>query len=133
MKRLFDIFFTGYCLLWLVVHLLRHIKQPLPFFNSYLTDCIAVPVIAHIAIIFTRKFVVKNQHYTYPLSYLLFIATYTSILFEWIMPQFSSKYTADGLDVLCYFGGALFYYFIHNKRDSENSRSFISEVKQNAN
>lgn len=113
MKRLFDPLFTGYCIVWLTVRAFRHIGEPLPLINGYLTDFVAVPVIAHIAIMFTRKVVLRNNYYTYPLSYLLFLAAYTSIVFEWIMPRYSSTYTSDIWDIVAYFAGALFYFFIH--------------------
>lgn len=113
MKRLSDPLFLIYCALWCIIRLFRYIHLPVPLLNGYLTDFIAVPVIAHIALTFTRRYIVRNEHYAYPLYYLLFIAFYLSVVFEWVMPQFSLVYTGDARDVAAYFGGALFYYYVH--------------------
>ena len=61
-------------------------------------------------------YIVRDESYSYPFSYLLFIALYMSVVFEWVMPQFSAAYTRDTWDVVMYFGGGLFYYFVHEKR-----------------
>ena len=112
MKRLF---IPVCCLLWGIVHVGRYIHHPIPFFNDHLTDFIAVPVMAHLALTVTRRFIVRDDTYTYPLSYLLFIALYVSVIFEGVLPRLSSRYTSDWWDVAAYFGGSLFYYFYHPK------------------
>ncbi|HEY9256884.1 hypothetical protein [Chitinophaga sp.] len=116
MKRLFDPLFLTYCLIWIVIHLCRYLHLAVPLLNGYLTDFIAVPAMAHVTLTFTRRFIVHNYEYTYPLYYLLFIALYTSIMFEWIMPYYSARYTGDWWDVVTYFAGSLFYYRFHGNR-----------------
>jgi len=116
MKRLFDPLFLVYCVLWCIIHLFRYVHLPVPLLNGYLTDFIAVPVMAHIALTFTRRYIVCNEHYTYPQYYLLFMAFYMSVVFEWVMPGCSPIYTRDAWDVAAYFGGALFYYYVHGKQ-----------------
>lgn len=113
MKKLFDPYFISYCLAWGFIHACRYAKQPVPLLNDHLTDLIAVPVMAHLALIFTRRYIVRNNHYTYPFAYLLFIALYISIIFEVIMPRISPAYTADGWDIVAYFSGSVFYYCFH--------------------
>ncbi|MCW3463491.1 hypothetical protein [Chitinophaga nivalis] len=115
MKRLFDPLFISYCLLWGIIHLCRYLHQPVPLLNGHLTDFLAVPAMAHIALTFTRLFIVRNQQYTYPLFYLLFMAVYTSVVFEWLMPRLSPVYTRDIWDVVAYFAGSLFYYCFHGR------------------
>jgi uncharacterized protein involved in response to NO len=116
MKSVFKPLFVVYCLLWCMVRLLRQAQHPIPFINDYLTDFLFVPVVAHLSVSFTRRFIVRNNVYDYPLTYLLFIAFYAAVLFEYIMPEFSGVYTADPGDVLAYFSGSLFYYYIHERR-----------------
>ena len=77
---------------------------------------------AHITLTITRQYIVKNNAYTYPLSYLLFIAGYTAIVFEWLLPLCSTKYTGDVWDVVAYFGGSLFYYYVHVHRVAKSVR-----------
>jgi hypothetical protein len=120
MKALIDPLFIFYCLIWTTIKLWRSSGNPPTFLNSYLTDIVAVPVIAHIVLIITRMYFTTQKKYTYPIAYLLFLATYVSFVFELLMPGFSSKYTGDGIDVVCYFIGAMFYYHIHMPRVTES-------------
>ncbi|ANH81407.1 hypothetical protein A8C56_10795 [Niabella ginsenosidivorans] len=122
MSNLSKFLFTCYYCSWLIIHFFRWIHHPVPWFNNYLTDLAAVPLIAHIVLYVIREFVVHHNHYCLPLSYLLFIAVYTSIVFEGIMPALSARYTRDMGDVAAYLFGALFYYFVHQR----NFRSPIS-------
>ncbi len=115
MKKLFDPLFISYCVIWIVIHSCRRLGAPIPWLNGQLTDFIAVPVIAHLALTFTRTVVLRDSQYTYPLRYLLFIALYTTVVFELLMPAFSPKYTADILDAIAYGCGALFYHFVHQR------------------
>ncbi|CAL1519651.1 hypothetical protein MMC2321_03403 [Chitinophaga sp. MM2321] len=115
MKQLFDRLFIIYCLVWSVIHICRYIHQPIPLLNGYLTDFIAVPAMSHLTLTFTRIFIVRNRYYTYSLGYLLFIALYVSLFFEWIMPHFYTYYIGDWWDVAMYFAGSIFYYCFHGK------------------
>lgn len=118
MKRLFDPFFISYGLIWLLVHGLRELGYFIPLVNDHLTDLVAVPAMAHVCIVVTSVFFVKDHHYTYPLSYLLFIAAYLSLVFEYIMPRYSSVYTGDVWDAAAYFAGSFFYFFVHGRSAS---------------
>ncbi len=116
MKKLFHPLFVTYCLLWGLIHILRRMDHRLPFINDHLTDFLFVPVVAHITVIFTRRFIIRNKLYCYPFSYLLFIASYTAIVFEVIMPKYSVLYTRDVGDVLAYFLGSFYFYYIHQEQ-----------------
>jgi hypothetical protein len=122
MKQLFDPFFITYCLAWMLIHVCRHLHQPVLLLNDYLTDFIAVPAMAHLTLTFTRRYIVRSKAYNYPLGYVLFIALYTAVAFEWVMPHFSSKYTGDWWDVVAYFAGSIFYYCFHGKQRMGNIR-----------
>lgn len=115
MKQLLDPWFIIYILAWVAIHFCRHIHLPIPVLNNYLTDFIAVPAMAHVTLTATRIFIVSNNCYAYPLSYLLFIALYTSVIFEWVMPHLSSRYTGDCWDMIAYFAGSIFYYYVHGQ------------------
>ncbi|WP_291907276.1 hypothetical protein [Chitinophaga sp. CB10] len=115
MKQLFDPLFITYGLIWLAVHYCRRAGIYLPVINGQLTDFIAVPAIAHLTLTVTRLYILRQPAYRYPLGYLLFIAVYTTLLFEIIMPGISGRYTADLLDAAAYLGGALFYFFVHQR------------------
>lgn len=113
MKRLFDPYFICYLSLWSIVHHLRQCNHIIPPINSYLTDFLAVPAIAHLTITIIRNYVVKDQHYCYPGWYITVLVCYLSIVFEWLMPLYSPRYTGDVWDIAAYACGGLFYYFVH--------------------
>ncbi|WP_127130579.1 hypothetical protein [Pseudoflavitalea rhizosphaerae] len=114
-RRLFDPLFSSYILIWLVVHGLRKSGMIIPVFNDHLTDVLAVPAIAHLTVTVIRTYIAKTQPYSYPFGYVLIIAVYLSVVFEWLMPKFSPVYTGDPGDILAYGCGVLFYYFVHGK------------------
>lgn len=115
MKKLFDPLFVFYCAAWCLIHFFRYIHHPIPLLNGYLTDLTAVPAMAHLTVTITRRFIVQDDTYVYPLSYILFIAAYVSFVFEWLMPRCSNRYTGDWWDVTAYFAGSIFYYCFHRK------------------
>lgn len=114
MKALIDPLFICYCIVWTVIKLWRLLGVPPTFLNSYLTDLVAVPLIAHIVLVTSHSFFIKCEKYT--LIYLLFLAAYISFVFEWLMPRFSTTYTSDWADIVCYCIGAVFYHSIHMPR-----------------
>lgn len=115
-----DPLFATYILCWCLVNGCRRIHIHLPWINDWLTDSVFIPVIAHLSLAFVRKIVVGNETYRFPLSYLLFMAAYASIVFECVLPKFSVSSTADGGDVVAYFAGSFFYYFIHQGKAAKN-------------
>jgi len=108
MRAMFNWYFACYCILWLLIRLLRPYNCIPAVLNSYLTDCIAVPVLAHTTITIAKRYFTLSKNHIF--IYLFALALYISIIFEILMPLLSSKYTSDTVDVFCYFAGALFYY-----------------------
>ena len=114
----------------MTVHVFRKAGLIIPVFNDYLTDVIAVPAIAHLTITILRTYIVKDPSYYYPFGYVLIIAVYLSVVFEWLMPKFSRVYTRDPGDMIAYGCGVLFYYFVHGKMKNgkvENSTNTVTD------
>lgn len=97
--------------IWMIIHITRWYGYPIPYVNGYLTDLLATPLIAAACVAVLRNWILKDKDYRLPLPYILFIAAYLSIAFEWIAPQYAARYTADWLDVAAYFAGGLLYHF----------------------
>lgn len=127
MRQLFDNFFIGYLLIWVIVRLCRILIIPISWLNDYLTDFIFIPATAHFALQVMRKFVVWDATYRLPLSYVLFFALYASFILEWLAPKFSGGYTSDWGDVAAYFLGSLFYYYVHQGREISKDYSSAEE------
>jgi hypothetical protein len=117
MKTLLNPWFIAGCLVWLLVFVTRRIGHPLPYVNGYLSDAFALPVIANLGLWFQRVFIVRNNRYLLTPWHVLFVVVYVSIVFEWILPSISKKFTADWIDVLLYTIGGVFFYLVMNKED----------------
>lgn len=126
LEAVFDRLFVVYCSCWLIIHIGRWSRRPIPYLNSWLTDVVFIPVIAHIALVFTRRYIVRNTAYRYPLSYLLLAALYVSVIYELVFPRFHFHSVGDPLDVISYFGGSLFYFFVHQDEIARKSRRYLS-------
>jgi hypothetical protein len=102
-------------LTWIVVLTARRTGHPLPYLNGYINDAFAIPVIANLGLWFQRQFVIKSNHYVLSVWQVLLIVIYVSLVFEWLLPHFSKKYTADWADVTLYFFGGAFFFLVMNK------------------
>jgi hypothetical protein len=115
MKTLLNKWFIVGCLIWLVVTILRRSGHPLPVFNGYLDDLLAIPVIANLGLWFQRVFMIRNNYYVLSSVHVTFIVVYVSVLFELVLPYYSKAYTGDWIDVTLYLAGGIFFYKIINK------------------
>jgi hypothetical protein len=102
-----DPLFIVYIGLWWVIHIFRWMHAPIPYLNNWLTDFLFIPVVAHLS----RYLVLGRQKL--PLLYLLIMAIYTAVIYEWVYPLFSHKTIGDPWDGIAYIAGSLFYYFVH--------------------
>ena len=116
-RALIALFLDPYCLFyimsWFVIRYLRNADIIVPYLNNWLTDFVFIPLIFH-AVSLIGLIIFKERYlYKFPLWLILFICFYCSFFFEVLAPRFTSYNTADWVDVLFYFLGGLFYYFVH--------------------
>lgn len=128
MKTLLNTWFIAGCLVWLVVNILRRAGHPIPYLNGYLTDAFAIPVIANLGLWFQRM-IYKSNYYVLSVWHVVFIVAYVSLVFEWLLPRWSERYTGDWIDVILYIAGGLFFYFIMNKPMVTERKSSSAESK----
>lgn len=102
-------------------------KIEIDFWNNYGDDLIAVPFIASIVLITENRLVYKNNNRVHNFYQLLFIFFLLSILFEFILPRYDSKYTTDYWDILCYIFGLIVYYLMKRGINKFNP-SYISNL-----
>lgn len=115
MKTLLNKWFLIGCFTWLITLIARKTGHPIAYFNGYIGDAFAVPVIANISLWFQRVFIIRNNYYVLAKWHVIFIFFYLTILFEVVLPFFSNIYTADIFDVFLYLFGSFFFYLIMNK------------------
>jgi hypothetical protein len=116
LKTLLNPWFVIGCIVGVTMFILRRMPVAIPhYFNNYLTDLFAIPVIANTGLWFMRVAIVKNNHYKLSPGQVIFIVLYVSLIFEVVLPHFSERYTGDLMDVLMYVLGGVFFQFTMNK------------------
>jgi hypothetical protein len=92
---------------------------PLPaFINNYINDFLYLPLVLG-AIEFLIRRLKKDSSFKLPIVFVIFLACYYSFYFEYYLPQFNSRYTADWIDVIFYFSGALAYFFAESLKTED--------------
>ena len=87
--------------------------------QNYLGDLLCMPVVLTCTLWFQRHITTRNPDYQFTIYHVLVAVALYSVLFEWILPNQSPKYTADLWDVVAYsLGGIIFYFGINGKKIS---------------
>jgi hypothetical protein len=102
-------YFPVFVTIALVVYTLQRFSVALPsLINNYLNDLLCMPIVLKIAQLAVR-YLKKDGHLQLPIALVGILTLGYACYFEWFLPQFNSRYTADGIDVFLYFTGALFF------------------------
>lgn len=109
----FDGYVVFYALSWIIIRYTRHIDQPIPYLNNWLTDFVFIPLVLHATQLLAFAVLGIQVQIRYRLLHMLLFAAYVSLFFEYLAPKFTTYNTADGLDVVAYFLGAFFYRYVH--------------------
>ncbi|WP_373522332.1 magnesium citrate secondary transporter [Aquiflexum sp.] len=84
------------------------------YVHAYLDDLLAMPVILGITLQVYRWIHPLKEKFVFSKIQVLVGWAYFSFLFEFFLPRWSSTYTADIIDVLCYGLGAIAFYKLIN-------------------
>lgn len=91
------------------IYLLQYFEVGLPnFLNNHLNDLLCMPIVLEIAQR-TVRFLRSDSKLTLPVTLQVVVTLMFALYFEWYLPQFNLRYTADVMDVLCYFLGMAFF------------------------
>lgn len=98
-----------------IIYVVSKLQLPLPnWIYFYVNDFLCMPIVLGICLAVLR--VIKNTENLYiPFGIVIGLTTYFAIYFEWLMPQVNDRYTADIVDVILYFIGALLFYRFQKK------------------
>ena len=110
------IIFAGIMLFYFLVRWYRPMSESI-FIKHYLTDLLFVPAMCLFALIFLRL-IRRDNSLLIPISFVILQTIFVSIYFEWYLPTYHGRpgwYTADWLDILMYFLGAVLFTFIQRK------------------
>lgn len=113
------IFFFNAVFIFLTLSILNSAEIDMPtWITSYVNDFLCMPVVLTICLKIVC-FIKKDTAVLLPILPILTLTSFYAIYFEWYMPQVEMRYTADWVDVIMYFGGALLFYslqFIRSKK-----------------
>lgn len=110
-KYLFLLFF-----IYLILFIFKKTEFYIPILSDYLADLIAIPFSLGVAEVFMRRF--SKKKFEIGFIPMIVAVIYFSLVFEVWMPQFSSLYTADWIDVVCYLIGGIIYLLFKGKTNS---------------
>jgi len=79
------------------------------FTDNYLNDILAIPVVLTLSR-WCMQLIYRIKEYRLSVLQITGICAYMSVVFEFLLPQYSTVYSGDWLDVCCYFMGGLIYY-----------------------
>jgi len=110
-------FFILPCILFWINQYLEKIQNIfIPFVHSYLDDLLAMPVVLGLTLQVYQWIHPGKNHFVFTKVQILVAVVYYSLLFEVILPLWSSRYISDPLDVLFYLLGAIWFYIWINER-----------------
>ncbi|MGY6558961.1 MAG: magnesium citrate secondary transporter [Nitritalea sp.] len=108
-------FWVPALLFWINQYLERGLEIHLPYVHAYGDDLLAMPVVFGLTLQVYRWFHPLREAFIFTPIQLLVGLLYFSLLFEVLLPRYSSTYTADPWDVLCYTLGTLYFYYLLNR------------------
>jgi len=85
------------------------------FFSAYFEDVLALPILLKTSLLIVQYTNKDWSVFLLDRAEVIAIAVVFSIYFEGVLPYFDYRFTADPLDIACYFFGAWFYSTFLNK------------------
>ena len=114
MKTL-NIFFLFAVFIFLSILSLLYFKVNLPeWVTSYGNDFLCMPIVFSICLKAVHL-IKKDQSIRLDLVTIITLTTFYAVYFEWYLPKVEPRYTADWLDVVMYFTGALLFYYLQSQ------------------
>lgn len=100
----------------LTIYLMQRLSMPLPsLINNYVNDLLCLPLLLG-AMTFVIRRLKKDSSFQLSFGFVIFLACYYSLYFEYYLPRVNPRYTADWIDVVLYFSGGILFYFIEKKK-----------------
>lgn len=126
MAKSFNILmYLSMCIAALAIYTMQRLNMELPsLINNYVNDFLCLPILFG-SISFVFRWLKKDNSFKFSLISILLMASYYSFYFEYYLPQFNSRYTADWIDIFLYFlsGLTFFFYEKHFEKPSKNFNS----------
>ncbi len=109
MRYLSSIFWIS-LLLFTVNQILESIGIFIPIVHSYLDDVLCSPIVLGFALFVQQQFTYRNSNYVLSRGMIVLFVLWYALIFEVLLPNYSSRYHADGWDVVAYAIGAYMFF-----------------------
>ncbi|MCX6181363.1 MAG: hypothetical protein NT150_05515 [Bacteroidetes bacterium] len=86
----------------------QNISTP-QWFSSYFADLLCLPLLLLCTLVVMKK-IKKIEVLSWQM--ILFTLVYVSVVFEFILPLYSNRYTADKIDLIMYTAGSILFYVL---------------------
>lgn len=93
--------------------------------DNYADDLLAVPFVSSCVLLMENFIIYKEHKRTHSFAQLLFLFVFISVVFEFIIPIYSTFYTYDIWDIVFYFLGFILYFFAKKNLDKEYLPRFL--------
>lgn len=115
-------YFVIACLIFWMNQLLEKVFGIfLPWVHEYLDDLLAMPVVLGITLQVFQWIHPKKEKFRFSKTQVAVGWIYFSFLFEFLLPKYSERYTADVWDVFAYGIGAVVFYSLINVNSGSRS------------
>jgi hypothetical protein len=112
MKKLLTYYFCFSILIGSTIYLCNQFEIQLPkFVRFYINDFLIVPIILYVCLFAFQK-IQGKKNMLLSLLNILYVCVMYSVVFEYWLPKFHSRYTGDFVDVGLYFLSGFLFYFL---------------------
>lgn len=92
------------------IYVLQKIGVQLPYIiNNFANDFLIIPITLSCCL-FVIRWLINNHEFVISKRVILLVIMGYSLFFEYYLPNFNERYTADVIDVLMYFFGGFWFY-----------------------
>ncbi|MCD8440570.1 hypothetical protein [Tenacibaculum finnmarkense] len=119
MKKISYIYAVFSFFLGTAIYVAQKMSFKLPqIVQFYVNDFLIMPMVLTISLVVLR-WSKNNKNYQIPLWIILYSCSFYAFLYEYILPKFYQRYTADRIDVLLYFIGGFIFFILQKIGDKK--------------
>lgn len=120
--------FIIYTILFIIHQVLQKVLNAhIQIIDSYLDPLLFMPVLLQL-IKWERKCIFKKNYYFSFVEIVIWTSS-IALITEYIFPKMNDNFTADIIDVFMYFAGAMIFYFLQWKNETNKFYSITKKTK----
>ncbi len=116
LRYLHKSYFYIFLVVGICIYCAQYFKIILPdVIRNHANDFLCIPIVLFVCQ-YVARLIKSDKQLRIPFILSLVVTLLYCIYFEYYLPQFNDRYTADIIDVIMYIFGLLFFYSIEYKR-----------------